>query len=117
MQVEKIAERVALNQSRFRQANEQLEQRADELVPEDGAIPCLCECPDPTCTELTRLLREQYESVRSRGEWFLVVEGHETCQVEGVEIAEVVERFPTYVLMEKVGEAAAVARELDPRTG
>ncbi len=115
MQLERIAERVASNQSRFRQANEQIEQTAQELAPSLGRIPFLCECPEPRCTAIARLSLADYEAVRSRGDWFLAVPGHETCVVDGAEVARISERHDDYTIMQKVGEAGELAERLDPR--
>lgn len=115
MQLEQIAERVASNQSRFRQANEQIERTAQELAPSLGLVPFLCECPDPRCTAIARLSLADYETVRSRGNWFLTVPGHETCVVDGAEVARISERYDGYTMMEKVGEAGELAERLDPR--
>ena len=53
---------------------------------------------------------EAYEAVRASPRRFLVLEGHETPEVE-----RVVERHPAYVVVEKLDEAARVAEETDPR--
>jgi hypothetical protein len=52
-----------------------------------------------------------YERVRADPRRFVVVAGHEVPDAESV-----VERHPGYLLVEKVGEAASVAEELDPRS-
>ena len=55
-------ERIALNQSTFRRANEKIELAADkmQLI---GPVPFICECADRTCTEIVRLSLDEYESV------------------------------------------------------
>jgi hypothetical protein len=53
--------------------------------------------------------------VRSRGRWFLVVPGHETCVVDGEVVAEVYEQNSDFSIMEKIGRAGEVADHLDPR--
>jgi hypothetical protein len=115
MQTELIAERAARNQSTFRGANEKIAERAADLIEDESGVPLICECPDPRCTAITRLSLVDYEAVRSRGDWFLVVPGHETCVIEGEKIATVVRRNETYSLMEKVGVAGEIAEDLDPR--
>ena len=116
MQVDVTAERVGRNQSTFRDANEKIEIRATELFGESAvSVPFICECPDPTCTAVTTLSLVEYEMVRSRGEWFLAVPGHEVCVVDGEQVAKVERRCETFSLMEKIGSAREVARELDPR--
>lgn len=108
------AERVAKNESAFRDANERIEAAADGM-PHLDEIPFICECPIQTCTEIVRLTREEYERVRSDGAWFWVVAGHEVATVGDTEIARVKDRRDGFTIMEKIGEAGAVARELDPR--
>ena len=111
---ETISQRVARNQSTFREANERIEQTAAQFVDVDP-VPFICECPQRDCTELVRVSLAEYEVVRGDGRRFLVVTGHETCEVEGETIAQVVDRRPLFSVLEKVGEAGRVARELDPR--
>ena len=43
------------------------------------------------------------------------VPGHETCEVEGMTVAKVLER-ERYSLLEKIGRAAEIAEELDARS-
>jgi hypothetical protein len=109
------ADRVAQNQSVFREANEGIEKSAEQIGVDARAIPFICECPDRRCTSLTRLSLLDYDRVRSSGRWFLVVPGHEICVVDGEEVAEVYERNNDFTIMQKVGRAGEVAEELDPR--
>lgn len=109
------SERVAKNQSAFRDANERIEGAADAMEGLD-LIPLICECADRKCTELARLTREEYEHVRADSTRFFVVPGHEMTRVNGVEVARIVDRGERYSILEKVGEAGAIATELDPRT-
>jgi hypothetical protein len=110
-----IAERAARNQSTFRDANERIRDMADRVEAEDAA-PFICECPRRECTSVTNLRLEEYEMVRERGNRFLVVPGHEITVVDGVEIARVASTHDRFTVMEKVGEAAVVAEQLDTRT-
>ena len=117
VQVEQTAERVALNQSTFRDANERIEQAAEELVAELPAVPFICECPDRACTQIVRLGLIEYEMARSRSEWFFVASGHEVCVVDGETVAKVKQEYGgRFTIMEKLGDAGAAARELDPRS-
>jgi hypothetical protein len=108
------SERIAANESAFRDANERIEEAAD-LMADLDAIPLICECARTTCTEIARLTRAEYEHVRRRGDTFWVVPGHEATEAGGVEVARVAERHERFVVMQKVGEAGAVAVRLDPR--
>jgi hypothetical protein len=113
--VDTTAERVARNESVFRDANERIEAAADDMEHLDE-VPLICECPIQSCTELVRVSREDYELARSDGAWFLVAEGHEVVTFDGLEIARVKYRRDGFTIMEKVGETGEVARRLDPRT-
>jgi hypothetical protein len=115
MQSESTASRVAVNQSRFREANEAIEERAKELFSAGDRLPFLCECPLPDCRAVVTLTLEEYESVRTFGNRFLVVPLHEIQVYEGEEIARVAERHDRFSIVEKVGRAGEVAIELDPR--
>jgi hypothetical protein len=115
MEVQTVADRVAENQDAFRRANERIEGVADSIGGGLERLPFLCECPTRECVEVAMLTRHEYESVRARGNTFFVAPGHEVCEVEGVTIARLAQRFDRYSLMEKVGDAGKRAAELDPR--
>jgi len=102
-------ERAARNEVLFREANEKLGEKRQELDIE-GRTPFICECGDPTCVELIRLRLESYEHVRSNAGWFLIAHDHET------QSARLVEEHEDYVIVEKVGEAGRIAAEEDPRS-
>jgi hypothetical protein len=108
-----IAERSAKNQATFRDANERIEEAAAKLLDGDEA-PFICECPNLDCTELIRVPFAVYAAVREHGQRFLVSPGHEICTVGDIRIARVTERCDGYSIMDKVGEAAEVAQQLDP---
>ena len=115
MQVDVTAERVARNQSTFRAANERIERRAEELTVDRDAIPFICECPEPTCRAIAKLSLVEYETIRSRGDYFFAAPGHEVCVVDGQEVAKIAKRYEHFSVMEKVGTAGEFAQELDPR--
>jgi hypothetical protein len=100
-------ERIGVNQSRFREANERIELAADnmELV---GPIPFICECADESCTEIVRMSFDSYEEARQNGRLFFCAPGHEALAVEAG-AAQVVGDRDDYVLVEKVGVAGDVA--------
>ena len=70
----------------------------------------ICECSSRGCVERLELTNGEYEHVRSRGDWFLVAEGHEDPSIE-----DVVERHAGYIVVEKQGGAKAIAEAEDPR--
>jgi|ERR671912_2890349 hypothetical protein len=107
------AERVARNDARFREANEQLQEAAESLGFEpDARTPYLCECADLGCTMVLQLTASEYERVRRNPVRFINAHGHERT-AQGW--ARVVEEYEHYSVVEKVGEAAEIAAELDPR--
>jgi hypothetical protein len=108
MGVTQSEERAARNEVLFRDANEKLGQKRQELDI-DGRTPFLCECADPECVELIRLSLEQYERVRGHASWFVLTAGHDEPD------AEQVEDHGDYVIVEKVGVARRIAEEEDPR--
>ena len=72
------AERVARNDARFREANEQLQEAAESLGFEpDARTPYLCECADLGCTTVLQLTAVEYESVRRSPVLFINAHGHE----------------------------------------
>jgi hypothetical protein len=106
------AERKALNEGKFRDANEHIEKRAVELVGvEDGdLVPFLCECPRLECTQVALLTLKEYEHVRSGSKQGLAVLGHEDLTVEIV-----LERNERFVMTEKFGRAGEVHQQSDDR--
>ncbi len=104
--------RVALNESAFREVNEQIAgQVAHWFEGAEDLMSFVCECGDGACAETVDLTRAEYESVRAYGERFAIVAGHEILDVE-----RVVERNERFTVVEKVEVGANVARERDPRS-
>ena len=103
--------RAARNESAFRDVNEQLQGVAAAEPGRLGTF--VCECAHLTCAELVSLPEMEYERVRRSPERFLVAPSAEHARAD-VEV--VVERHPTFWVVEKLGQAAEVAEELDPRT-
>ena len=106
--MESRAERAAKNESLVREVNERIGETALGWQRERAAA--LCECQAMDCRATVEVSLEEYEAVRSHADRFLLLEGHEDPAVESI-----VERTDRYVVVEKVGEGAEVARELDPR--
>ena len=102
------AERLARNESFFRQVNERIRDIAGrhDYVEQEF----LCECADAGCTERITLTVREYESIRSRPTRFVLVPGHAAPEIE-----EVVEKDDDHVVIDKVGVAGNIAAELDPR--
>jgi len=107
------AERVARNDARFRQSNEELAAVADELdMGPEQLLPFLCECADMSCTQVLQLSAEEYESVRRSPVRFINARGHEASALGW---AQVVDEFDRYTVVEKIGDAGRIAAALDPR--
>ena len=102
-------ERLARNESRFREVNEQIER----LTPpaERTEFEIVCECADPSCMKLVTTTVGVYESVRRFPRRFIVFPEHIAQELESV-----VTRRPDYWIVQKHGDAAAVAEQQDPRS-
>jgi len=104
------AQRLARNETLFREINERLERDLAGLGL-GGLQEFVCECGDRECTELMPLTLEQYEHTRTRPSWFAVVPGHVFPAVE-----HVVERHERFEVVEKIGATAKIAAAADPRS-
>jgi hypothetical protein len=98
-------ERAARNEIAFRDANDAIDDRRNELGV-GGATPYLCECEDPGCTELVRLTRPQYEEVRSDPRRFFIATGHSTR-------GTIVSDHAAYLVVEKEGVAGELAENAE----
>ena len=105
-----MAARIAMNQARFREANEEIEPRA--IVAGVEMVPFICECADPDCTKIIRAATREYEAVRADPELFLNAPGHEAHSGQYAEVVSENERF---VVTRKLGDAARIVKSLDPR--
>jgi hypothetical protein len=109
------AERVARNHAIFREANERIRDVAASMhVSESELLPFLCECADGNCTTILKLTGSEYEAVRHAPSLFINAKGHD---VSAQGWARVVDEFEQYSVIEKLGDAAEIASELDPRHG
>lgn len=107
------AERVARNDARFRESNEQLRSVSQGLgFGSDELLPFLCECADVDCTTIVQLTRLEYENVRRSPVQFVNARGH---HVNAQGWAKVVEELDRYTIVAKIGKAGEIAAELDPR--
>jgi hypothetical protein len=103
--------RAAKNEVVLRDLNERLEahhrwvdQRFSEWV---------CECADETCVKPVEMSIEEYETVRAEPTRFVVAPGDEHVNRR---IERVIQREERYWIVQKVGVAAEVSEELDPRS-
>jgi hypothetical protein len=93
-----VRERIVRNNYTFRDANEQIRARADEIEAPIERIPFLCECPVPACTEVLRLTLAEYAEVRMNPAQFFTAPGHEQADAA---VGHVVSREDGYVVVEK----------------
>jgi hypothetical protein len=103
------AERAARNESVFRDANERIEERLEELSLSDDRSPFLCECENPLCTQPVRLTAEEYEAVRAHPDRFVVATDHT------IEDADMITRSDEFQVIQKRGAEASLAAQLDRR--
>jgi len=99
----------AENESTFRRANEDLEQKAQGLSFGEQPTPYICECEDLGCTDVVMLARSDYEAVRSRPRRFFIVPGHDAPE------DRVVGEHQGFDVIEKTGEEGRLVEERDPR--
>ncbi len=106
--METQAQRAAKNEALFREVNERI---AEVTAGQDEEVAdALCECSDASCAEMIQISLAEYQALRARGERLALIAGHEDPAVE-----RVVERNDRFIVVEKTGEGAEIARELDPR--
>ncbi len=102
-------DRIAHNETLFREVNERLVAGRWPTERDEPAA-YRCECGSLGCNRLVELRRDEYERVRASPIRFVLVSGHEIPAVE-----RIVDRQSDHVVVEKVGDAAEVAEETDPR--
>lgn len=100
--------RIAENESMFRAANESIELAAESTGVGTDPVPFVCECPDPSCTEIVELTLVEYEEVRTGPTRFFVVAGHQALAVQA-NAAVVVEERDGVVIADKIGIAGRVS--------
>jgi hypothetical protein len=106
--VDERTRRVAENENLFRQVNEHVV--AGGKRPAEN-FEILCECEDTGCMEHVRVTTESYERARSEPTDFLLKPGHAKPEFETV-----IERQTDFELVRKTGAAAALVKQLDPRS-
>jgi hypothetical protein len=103
-------QRVAKNESLFREVNERIKD-VNLVMAVDEPADFLCECGSEDCTEPIALTLSDYEDVRRDPTHFAVRPGHVVPDVE-----HVVATHERYAVVEKSSPAAArIAVERDPR--
>jgi hypothetical protein len=102
-------ERKARNETIFRQANEEVRRVQEELEMPEGRLPFICECEDERCATIVLLTQAEYERVRANPTYFVLAPDHPTST------GRIVEHHDGWVVGEKLGQAAEIARASDPR--
>jgi hypothetical protein len=106
-----LLQRLALNQSIFRVANERMQALAEQRhLPPDEPLSVLCECSHEACRKRLTIDRASYEDVRSDSRRFLVAVGHDMPRVE-----RVLRECSDYAVVETIDEVAGVVTATDPR--
>ncbi len=103
-------ERIARNESMFRDINERLEEGLRQVQHAPELQEFLCECGDRDCDQVISLSFEEYEAVRRDSRHFAVVPGHVFPTVENVVSDN--ERFQ---IVEKTGDSIGLADSADKR--
>ena len=94
-----FADRAARNEEVFRSINERIEEGAEQHGVE-APLAFHCECGRASCLDAIEIAPPVYERVVRERYRFVLIPGHEDAAIE-----RVVERQPTYVVVEKIGEA------------
>jgi hypothetical protein len=103
-------QRKGQNEAWFRDLNEKLETRALVKAAVAEGFEIVCECDREDCTERLTISFSEYERVRDVATQFIVAPGHTDSHVE-----RVVSHSDGYEVVTKLGEAAQIAREQNPR--
>jgi hypothetical protein len=99
--------RLARNEAIFRVVNREIAKTGERFgqVAPDETYDFVCECADPDCTDPIRITLDRFHEVRAEPTRFIVAEGHAEATIE-----RRVDAGDGYEIVEKNGEAAAVAR-------
>lgn len=110
---DEVARRIAENESRFRAANERIEEAVLRLEADAPTLPFVCECGRLECLKIVRLGVDEYEQARESPRFFLCAPGH---AIVGRGLGRVVRQTSKFVIVEKLGQAGVVAEDRDPRS-
>lgn len=106
-------ERVAKNEAMHRAVNREIENVVEDFGDRGGdTIEVLCECGRPECTSLLSLTIAEYDRVHRQRDRFIVAPEHVDPKLE-----RVVEEADEYLVVDKFGEAEAIAEAEERREG
>jgi hypothetical protein len=103
-------ERIAKNESRFREINERLTAGLRQIPHNPELLEFICECGNPACQQHVQLSLDEYERVRSDSRRFAVVPGHVIPEAE-----RVIWSHDRFEVVEKHGPAVDLVDEADQR--
>lgn len=99
--------RIAKNETAFRATNREIEHAGEEAGgATDQVMQVLCECGKDGCSGLITLTVAEYDAAHTQQDRFIVLPGHETMEIEAI-----VDRRPSYFVVDKFGEAEEIAEE------
>jgi hypothetical protein len=98
------------NEVWFRELNVKLERRALAKLAVDELFEIVCECDREECTDRIPIRVSEYEAVRVSATHFITAPGHYDPQVETLASSN-----ENYNVVSKIGEAALVAEDENPR--
>lgn len=106
-------ERVAKNEAMHRSVNREIEHASERFGdgPQDR-LEALCECGEDGCSATIDLTLAEYDEAHQQRDRFVVAPGHEDLQIE-----RVVTQTERYLVVDKFGEAEAVAENEERREG
>jgi hypothetical protein len=102
-------ERLARNETIFREVNERIEELAQRG--ELDSLQILCECGNGDCKEPLRVSVAEYERVRQEPTDFFVASGHVIPAIE-----RVIDTGQRFDVVRKLAEEGELARKTDPRS-
>lgn len=77
-------QRIALNETRFREINERLALGLRELPNRPRLLEFVCECGQRVCQQHVELTLAEYEDIRRDSRHFAVAPGHVSPEIERV---------------------------------
>jgi hypothetical protein len=104
-------ERIARNESAFRELNERLEEHVHRGSTEPDYAGFVCECGDGDCDTTVRVPLDAYEAVRQDDRQFIVVPGHELKDTE-----DVVDEGNGYLIVRKHEDVAEIVDKRSERS-
>jgi hypothetical protein len=109
-----LQDRAAHNESRYRALNERMQAHNAVHVWVDPPMPdWVCECTSTGCMSPVRLTPAEYEAIRAESTHFFV---HPSEEHVSPAVEQIVQRNERYWVVQKIGEAAELSEELDPRS-